>query len=194
MRHLKFYKTSKTVLKFSYYIMDKYANLWSKNGKKRIDTLHICSKSADTKYEKCCSHCALQLFFWPHMPETNLRRSKNWFPTNYSCFSLLFGFILGRRQFFLMKMCMIYIPNESSWFELQLFSERFIKKFIYRGQKNRSLTFTQQKFYIWCQRMIFLTNFFKSGVPTPKEKVIAREASYPKMWLMRSVADFDMDL
>ena len=70
--------------------------------------------------------------------------------------------IKGECKFFLLKGDMIYIPKEISWFELQLLFRVFGKKIHIRGSKNRSLTFTHQKFRIWCQRMIFLTNFFKS--------------------------------
>ena len=37
-------------------------------------------------------------------------------------------------------------------------------------------------------RIIFLTNFYLNPDRTPKEKVVDREASYPKMWSSRSVA------
>jgi len=42
--------------------------------------------------------------------------------------------------------------------------------------------------------MIFLTSFFKSPVQTPKEKVVAREKCYTKMGLMRSEANFHIDI
>ena len=78
--------------------------------------------------------------------------------------------------------------SESSNHELQFFlwvfcpdsTKSWSKKLIF------ILSISEMMSCRW--RMIFWTNFYLFSNRTPKEKVVARDASYPKMWSSRSVA------
>ena len=78
--------------------------------------------------------------------------------------------------------------SESSRHELQLF--------LWVSFPNLNISWSKKSIFILsisemprCRwRIIFLTNFLLNPDRTPKEKFIARDASYPKIWSSRSVA------
>ena len=78
--------------------------------------------------------------------------------------------------------------SESSLHELQLF--------LWVSNTDSTKSWSKKLFFIdissswkWTKwGLIFLTNIYWDSDRTPKEKVVVREASYPKMWSSRSVA------